>query len=629
MNERENERARVREEKRRESLTEKIPSGVDRAFHASFFYRFFRTYDETDGKMRESFFFRLLRPERLAGAVRTFKNGFAAKCEESVLCGAIRRFYERLPLCSLRSVGVLFLYFSLYSLAIAAIRIAVEKNVARYADNLITAAILLLLSFLMMLYKGSAARFVRESRLLSGLFDGLFFSRAGLSKEETYRPQNAGLVLCGTALGALTYLVSVKSILLTLFFFVLILSFFKMPENGMTVPILLCPFCDLYGLGLLVFAAFCGYLFKTLRGKRNFRIESFDAMMLLFALILFTGCFNATDRESVCREGLFKILILSAYFIFRNCLRSEKMLRKCASCLLLSGGIGGVLYLWERLNLAGYIRVLEEKFDLVFGFSPARLFESTVSFGEFLLLCISFGVMCFSVAKNKNEGLFSLICLAACVAPLLLLRSKGVLLALAVGVLIYIVASFHNPVASVATLILVYFAFSVFITQSAFLGNDRFFNVNDYKESILATTADMVLENPLSGIGLGKENFAHVFRVFTHFGDSRISDCYNVYLQMLLQLGIFGALFAAVMAVHLYKMMFSTLSAQRRRSAFLQVAAITCISAVSSLMMRGFTSSVFGDHRVLLLFAAIVGIAAAAYRLSREEDAVTMGGELS
>lgn len=614
---------REKKKNRRISPDGKISSGVDRAFHASFFYRFFRTYDEADEKMRESFFYRLIRPERLSGAVRTFKNGFAAKCEESVLCGAIRRFYEKLPLCGLRSAGVLFLYFSLYALAIAAIRIAVEKNVARYADNLIAAAVVLVLSVLMMLYKGSAAGFVRKSRLLSGIFDELFFFRTGLSGGTVYKPQNAVLVLLGTVLGALTYFVSVKSILLVLFFAFIILSFFKMPENGMTIPILLCPFCTLGQLGVLIGAAFCGYLFKTLRGKRNFHIESFDCMMLLFGLILFAGCFNATDRERICHEGLYKILLLLSYFLFRNCLRGEKMLRKCVSCIALSGGLCGVFYLWERFNSAGYVRILEEKFDLFFRFVPNHLFENNISFGEYLLLCIPFGVMCFAAARNKNEGLFAVLCLFACVAPLIFFRSKGLLLALAVGVLIYIVASFHNPIASVVTLILVYFAFSVFITRSAFLGNDRFFNVNDYKESILATTADIVLENPLSGIGLGKENFAHVFRVFTHFGDSRISDCYNVYLQILLQLGLFGAVFAAVMLIHLYKMMFSTLSAQRKRNAFLQVAAITCIASVSSLLMRGFTSSVFGDRRVFLLFAAIIGCAAAAYRMSLENDRMT------
>lgn len=613
--------------KRRASFIKPLPSALDEKFHASAFYRFFRSYDETDGKLKESFFYRLLRPKRMAGAIRTAKNGFAAKCEESILCNAVRCFYEKLPLCSVRSIGITLLYFSLYAAAIAAIRIAAETNVASHTDNLITAAVVLLISLLMITYKGSAAGFVRKSRILSGIFDGLFFCRSGLAQSEVYRPQNAVTVLVGTLLGCLTYFVSARSLLLSVFLFFVVLSFFKMPENGMIVPILLCPFCTLEQLGLLVSAAFCGYLFKTLRGKRNFRLASFDVWMLLFCAVLLTACFRSTDRELLCREGLCEILLLLVYFILRNCLRNEAMLRKCACAVMLSGGMGGILFLWEYLNRIGWIGNAERLLHISFGFAPTRLFEDSIAFGEFLLLCIPFGVMCFAVAEKKSHGAAAVLCLAASVAPMILFRSKGLLLALAVGVLIYIVASFHNPIASALTLLLVYCAFSIFITQSAFLGNDRFFNVNDYKESILTASADIITDNMLSGIGLGKENFARVFRVFTHFGDSRITECYNVWLQFLLQLGIFGALFAAVLLVHLYKMMFSTLSAQRSRNVLLQVCAVSCISAVSSLLIRGFTSNVFGDRRVLLIFTVAVGLAAAAYRISRERDAATEGGE--
>lgn len=598
----------------------RLSSAVDRAFHASFCYRFFRTDDRTDSYFRESLICHFLRPHKLSHAFRLFKNAFAKKCENSVLCGVIESFYEKLPSCSLRSVGVLFLYFSAYSLAITALRMAAERHVGRYTDNFISAAVMLLISCLFLCYKGSVAEFVSRSRILSCLSRTLLFTRREMFDTPVYRPSNGVLVLLGTFLGVATYFVPVKRILLLMLFAVLVLSLFKVPENGMIFSVLFCPFLSLPQLSTLILLAFLGYMFKVLRGKRNFHTGSFDSMMLLMTLILFCGCFTTSSRTAPEKEGLWKLAVLSAYFIFRNCVRSEEMLRKCVSAMTLSGGIAGLCCVWERLNSNGSILRLERRLNMEFPFAPGSLFEDSIAFGEFMLLLIPFAVMCFAAARSKNEGLFALLCLAVCFIPLLQIHSKGILLALMVGVLVYIVASFHNPIASVVTVVLVSLAFSAFITHSAFLGSDRFFNVNDYKESILLTATDIIRENPLAGIGIGSDNFSRLFRMYTHFGDSQISHCYNVYLQLLAELGIFGALFLACMAVCLVKILLSAISRCRKDNNTLFIASLSAASALSSMLMRGLTSHIFSDYRVLFIFSAMIGCVVAVSQMSRKGE---------
>lgn len=594
-------------------------------FHESFCYRWFRSYSDSDESFRNSFFARLLHVKQLQNGMRNFKNAFAAKCEESIFCSAFRHFYELLAACSLRSIGVLLLYFSVYAFAIGAVRTAVDRNVTLYADNLLGATVAFAVALLLLLRRDSFLGFAKKSRILSLLFDACLFVRAGAQEQEPRRAPNGWLVVCGTLMGLTTFFVSVRSVIVAFLFAVLVLSFFKVPENGMTVPILLCPFLSPNGLSLLVSLAFCGYLFKVLRGKRNFRFGSFDCMMLLFAAILFCGGFTSSARGTFSPDARMTLSIVLSYFLFRNCIRNELMLRKCAASVMLAGAEAGVWYLARRLIESEHFSAFERLLSIDLSVSMPNLFESYISFGEFLLLAVPFCVMLFSVSKNKNQSLAALICLALCVIPLLRLGSKGLLLALMVGVLIYIVAAFHNPIASLVTLLAVCLAFSLFITNSAFLGNDRFFNVNDYKESILTVVTEIVAFAYPSGIGLGKENFAAVFRVFSGFGEGYVSECYNVYVQLTAQLGIFGVLFFVVMVVHLLRMLFSALSLSRGKSLLLEVTAVTSLGAVSSMMVRGLTSDIFGDLRVLLLLTAVVGCAASSFYMSRDMVLRTRG----
>lgn len=588
---------------------------TEQLFHESFCYRWFRSFSDSDKNFETGFFARLLHVKRLQNGMRNFKNTFAAKCEESVFCTSLCRFYEHLVRCSLRSVGVLLLYFSVYAFAIGAVRTAVERDVTRYADNMFDATVVFAVALLLLFCRESLLGFAQKSRILSRVFDACLFTRGGVADDEPYRAPNGLLVVCGTLMGLATFFTSVRFVISVLFFAFLVISLFKVPENGMTAPILLCPFLPPNRLSLLLTSAFVAYLFKTFRGKRNFRFGSFDCMVLLFTAVLLCGAFTSSQQGS---DAWMKVSAVLMYFLFRNCIRNELMLRKCATAVMLAGAEAGIWHLLSRLTEYERLVAIRCSVPLNLSFSIPKMFESHISFGEFLLLAVPFCVMLFSVAKNKNQSFFALICLVFCVAPLLLLRSKGLLLALMVGVLLYIVAAFHNPIASLVTLLTVCLAFSLFITNSAFLGNDRFFNVNDYKESILTVMTEIVAFTLPAGIGLGKENFAAVFRVFSGFGEGYVTECYNVYMQMTAQLGVFGVLFFVVMTLYLFRMLFSALSLSRGKNTLFEVTAVTSLGAVSSMLIRGLTSDIFADLRVLLLLTAVIGCAAADFYMSRD-----------
>lgn len=599
---------------KRQSLALRASSSIDKAFRNSAFYKFFRSYYKTEEKFTDGFFSNIFGFQKLGTWIKIFKNSFAKSCENSFTINIVKNFYEKLLLCSIRNYAVIMLYFGVYALSISAIKSSFYGTGFLTSDNAYISMLLIIMSFVFMPIKDSFAEFSSRSQILSFLLKNLLFTPnlERLKKEKAYSPSNGLLIISGTVLGVMTYFVQIKTILLITTALLLVMLMLKTPENALPFLIIACPFCSPSVLFLLCTLAFAAYMFKVMRGKRNLSLNYFDTLMLFAAVILFLGGFGTFSGNKYYIGTLLAISSIAVYFLIRNCLKNEAGFRKCIYALALCAAAAAFTIVYKEVNLRGFngINFFDRRYA---DFLPAPLFDSRTASGEFLLLLLPFSVLSLIISKTNSGKAFSVITIALCSAALILTGSKGILLAFSMCILVYITASFHNQIASLLTIFIVGAVLSLFITNSAFLGNDRFFNVNNYKESILVATSEITSDNLAAGIGLGKENFSGIFRAYTNYSENNISSCYNLYLQLLAQVGIFGFIYFMCMSVCYFKMQFSCLSENRVKNFFTAVISITAISSVVTVFLRGLTSYVFNDYRVFFMFIVIIAVSSAAY----------------
>jgi O-antigen ligase len=129
----------------------------------------------------------------------------------------------------------------------------------------------------------------------------------------------------------------------------------------------------------------------------------------------------------------------------------------------------------------------------------------------------------------------------------------------------------------------------------------------------------VALDNIWGGIGFGKSNFSDIFKVYNGFAAGNVTTCYNMYLQLLIQTGIFGFIYFIIVSVYYFKMQFSSLSDNKRKGTFSPLVAVSSISSVGTVFVRGLTNSVWNDHRVLFAFFAVAGLSAAVFYFNDSE----------
>lgn len=598
-----------------------VAKSVDKLFRASAFYKFFHSYDKSEQQFNSSFIYNSLNISTFAAKRRMFKNNFAKQCESSLIVVFIKNFYNILLNCKIRAFAVVLMCMSIYSMLFGVMKYALLYSDSLFNDTNFISVLLFIVSLIFVPTRSSIPEFANKSRIISFIKKCFFADdkEAFDYKSNAYMPSFGTLFIIGTALGILTIVFPIKYIIYCIFCLFILLSLFKTPENGLPFILLITPFCSINVLSLFSVMAFSAYLFKLMRCKRSFSFKYFDLLILLFAAIVLCASRTSAFGGEFNKDALTMLLFVLMYFLVRNCIKTEIMVGKLCNAMSFSGAVVALSFICTKMlfiyeNTIPYINNTIKRFSFV-----QNVFSSDIAIGEFILIIIPFIFTSFALSGKKQNRSFNLIALLLCVFAVCATQSKGLIAALFITILIYATSSFRSPVTSLLTVVFVCVVLAVFITNSGFLGNDRFFFVNDYKNSLWNTTSEIIADNFVSGIGLGKSNFAQVLAAYNDFSTVHIDDCCNWYLQLFAQVGVFGFLFYAYISVSYFKMQFTLLNETRNKNAFSSLISIAAISSVFSMYLRGLTSYIWTEPKVFFAFFVIVGISASVYYINSDK----------
>lgn len=476
-----------------------------------------------------------------------FKYGICRRIESSFTVNTVSRAAASLLRCRMKVFGAFFVSFGVYTALITLLRDIMSKagtDVLASADMILSIA-LIISSIPLILSKKSLGESVTTTfagRLLmklTGYTDDDFDHAA-----EHIGRMNIAFGL-GIVCGVISYWVSPIYIMCAILALAVMYLVLVRPEIGVVLMFITMPWLPTMVLTALVAYTTLCYMIKLFRGKRVLRLEPIDIVVCAFAVLLLGGGVISLSSASLKPALLMTCLILG-YFLTVQLMTSREWLIRCSvSCVLSATGVAiyGMAMYFLGLGYSSKAWLDDEMFAGISGRAVATLGNPNV-LGEYLILIIPIAVaMIFGFGEGLRR-LPAVFCTGILGACLILTWSRGAWLALILAGLVFLLVwnkrSLWIMFAGIVSIpILPAVLPDSIVSRFSSIGNMADSSTS-YRVYIWRATVNMIKDNFLSGIGIGETAWDAVYPMYTYMGIEAAPHSHNLYLQILLELGIFG-----------------------------------------------------------------------------------------
>lgn len=539
------------------------------------------------------------------------KRGFARASENSLLCEWIRGFFAKLLTTSVRNYGIFFLAFGFYgALMFLLTNYAIDRLPAVPFAHLAVDIGIMLAALPMLLSRKRFCSAIAES----SLFNLLFFKLLGLRRESLPDAENASEIngstsfIFGTFFGILTLVIPPLTILNVIAVVVMSYVILIMPESGMVLTAILVPFINSDALGYLLIYITCCYSFKLMRGKRTVVLDLKDHAILLFALvILLGGVFSLTTTISFTYSVKLVFYVL-AYILTVNLIRSRRWLERIKAAFILSCVITAIVGIFQQIGISSTHFLSENAY---LGTSVTAFFPSSEILAQYLSIGLFFTLA--ELIKNENaiRKLFMLLMSIAVLVCLYLTASPFVILAVLIASAIFFLICSNRTVFFILALLCV-LPFAKYIAPPALnAAYERLMTIAGGQIAeripVWQSSLSMASDYVLSGSGVG--TYPVLFQSYVNETLSHAANASNLYLQTVIEIGIFGLIVFLIVIMLFIQHSFSLFATHGGGKKTIVSAA--GVSAVIAIMLIGLVAHVWVDCRIFLCFWLAMGIATA------------------
>ncbi|MCQ2433185.1 MAG: O-antigen ligase family protein [Clostridia bacterium] len=589
--------------------------------------QFFLNYEKEEAAMKESFPGRLSARLNITDRVlRPLRFRIAAQFDHSMILNIIRRYLTRLASLSLATYGLVCLTFSFFSCMVIVAKFFLQASdavsAALIGDIVVPAAALLIGICLV-----SSHHFLAEALCQSKIVHFFLFRCAG-AKEEYFRSLGhihghaAAASVVGSVLGLFTAFLPAYLIPLGMAGLVVLLLIYKIPEAGVILALFALPFLPTKALiGLMMYLLLCFFL-KYFRGKRTIHFGWLDLCVLLFMIVmLVAGVFSASPADSLFPVMVF-LCFMCGYFLIVNLIRTSEWVERAAFAVVSSSTLVSLYGIYQ--NFFGGAATTWQDTDM-FSEITGRVvstFENPNVLAEYLIMCIPAAVAGFFCSKRASERLLYLFLCGISGACLIFTWSRGAWLGFMIAMLLFLL------IYSKKTMVVMLFGmlavpFAPFVLPASIM--NRFLSIGNLADSstsdrvhIWEGVAGLLKDHFLAGIGVGVGVFQKIYPRYTLAGIETAPHSHNLFLQILVETGIFGLILFFIFLV-VYAKQFFTLSVrplpEKRR---ILMAALFC--GTLAVLAQGMTDYIWYDYRVLLVFWLMIGLTVAVGRTALEEN---------
>jgi len=557
------------------------------------------------------------------GKVSTF---ISRGIESSFIINKVAALMRYLSRLSMRVIGVFLISSGLFTLAVQSMVYVLAHLAEKDNNSLLSAAVaafMILIGVLMLLSKKAFCTAVSESRL----FGNLARSFCGF-KERSFKIEGGATgkknfaFIYGLLFGVLSFFVN-PVILLALIIaifgaYIVVLN----TECGYNLMIFMLPFLivlphpSILLAGLTIFTFF-SYIIKLVRGKKYFKMEIMDILVMCFMFVmLLGGIVSYGGSQSVQAAAIYTTLILG-YFLTVGLVNTKEALKRTVSVLGISLLAVSVIGLYQ--NFTGNVSaewIDTEMFDAIEG-RVVSTFENPNMLGEYLILLLPMLAGIAFGEKQSFKKSSHLVCWALGVVCLIYTWARGAWLGFLFAAVLFMLMWNRKAMGFiVAALFALPFAIP-FLPESIV---SRFASIGDlsdtstnYRVYIWRGSVKLASDYAFTGIGVGREAFNSLYPYYSFAGIETAPHAHNLFLQLFIEVGIFGfAIFFAVL-ICLIQNGFSLAKCGKDKEVRLIGCGAFC--GVLAALLQGMTDYIWYNYRVFFIFWIVIGIASAARRI--------------
>lgn len=417
----------------------------------------------------------------------------------------------------------------------------------------------------------------------------------------------------GIALGLLSSILGILPVAVSVALFVIVVIGFNYTGQVAVLYVCVLPFMPtmaMVGGGLALF------LCVAIKSVLGYKDKLFSKSYLLNMYLLFMGiAFILSTIFSYARSSSVKIAMVYIAFL----LASYALIRILSEKKILLVLLNGISLFSIPVSLYGIYQHFSG-FDKQNTWIDTQMFEDisgrVVSFfgnpnvfGEYLILIILTSTICFFISQSYKVKTIHLFAAGCSLISLVFTYSRGCWIGIVFALVIFLFMSKRKLFLAFCVLgaVSVFFLPESIITRIASVGNLADSSTS-YRVYIWEGTLNMLKDFWVTGIGLGSDAFNAVYPFYAYSAITAPHP-HNLYLVVLTETGIVGAIAFVLIVLIYYKKLFGVIRNSNDKNAKLIASGL--IAGMSGFLLQGMFDNVWYNYRVFLLFWIYIAIGAA------------------
>jgi O-antigen ligase len=378
-------------------------------------------------------------------------------------------------------------------------------------------------------------------------------------------------------------------------------------------------FNNIYSLGVMAVFLLIFMLCILAGHYSGFKIRRVGLFYIIFGIMVF----HSYTRAPIIGERIlfFYLTAFLMILIIQGVINSRRALYTFICVILSVITASGIYGIYQRI-VGIPVRSAQIDFHVNINM-PGRAFsfyDNPNQFAQILLMTLPLYIAMFYISKSTKHKVIIFLSALPPAMAMLLTYSRSGWGALAAALLIFFLVASPKILPAIfiagAAMLPLIPATVLNRALTVFRGGDSSTQFRDYIKEMVAP---ILQNNWIRGTGLGHETIREAIRVYYPEIDLPTwaipAHTHNIYLQVLIEMGIFGALAAGLALLAFFVTCIGGLIKSPARDRFIIAAGM---GSIAGMLIMGMVEHIWFYPRVMLMFWMTVSIALTAVRLGRK-----------
>ncbi len=598
----------------------RLLTSAGKAFSSSFLYRFFSDKNDRYDVWQNSIFgkivglpqkFILFLQSKVAPVLSNIIN-------DSLICSAFSKWNT----VSVRIYGVTVLVFSIATTFL--------RENSRFTLALLI--ILEIIGLVLVLINRSVNQLVSGSTIFKGIIN--FFTEFDDTDLPVSRVKISHYIMAFIIGLLMTFICIYADALILVAIIGVILSFaflMKYLLLGVFITVALSPILPTMVLVGLSFICAAVLLIHAITDKSfTFAKYQLNAAVVFFVISLIWGVINSFAVSSSLKQVMVHVSFVLFYFVIINVIRTKKQWLALVKTFVFTAFVVALYGVIQNFFGASSTEswIDEEMFEDI-KLRVYSFFNNPNVLGEFLVLTIPISVaLLWNRVKDTHRVLFGVI-LIFMLACMIFTWSRGAWLGMLIAIALFLVISDRRWMfAGILAVLLI--PVTLYATgNSAII--ERFIsigNTNDtstaYRVSIWQASINMIKDFWIGGIGIGSDAYTTIYPSYALPGARFALHSHNLYLQYLVETGIFGIISLLAVLLGFLKTTFKTTVLKRIKSSDIAKITVALGTGFVGFMFQGLTDYVWYNYKILMIFWIVLALGVTGAKILNEDKEETL-----